>query len=101
MMGLSFFFFFFGFCSRWLFKVVVVGSIWGGFVVRWLWVTKWRLKFLNLGFIDVGLVGSLLPVVVVGFCGQRWLLGLVASDGGSGFQYGMDLQWRWFWVLKW
>ena len=39
----------------------------------------------------MGLVGSLLSVGVVGFCGQRWLLGLVASDGGGGFQYGMDL----------
>ena len=28
--GLSFFFFF-RLCGRWLFKVVVVGSIWGGF----------------------------------------------------------------------
>lgn len=29
---------------------------------------------------------------VTGFCGQRWLLGLVAGDDGGGFQYGMNLQ---------
>ncbi|KAK7845064.1 two pore calcium channel protein 1a, partial [Quercus suber] len=40
------------------------------------------------------------PVVVTGFCGQRWLLGLVAGDGGGGFQYGMNLQWGWFWGIS-
>nr|POF11177.1 hypothetical protein CFP56_68267 [Quercus suber] len=30
---------------------------------------------------------------LVGFCCWWWPLGFVASDGGGGFQYGIDLQW--------
>ena len=52
------------------------------------------MDLLDFGFIDVSLVG---------FCGRRWLLGFVANGGGGGggFQYGVDLQWGWFWVLMW
>ena len=28
-------------------------------------------------------------------------LGFVAGDSGGGFQYGMNLQCGWFWVLMW
>ena len=54
------------------------------------------MDLLDFGFIDVSLVG---------FCGRKWLLGFVANGGGGGggggFQYGVDLQWGWFWVLMW
>ena len=50
------------------------------------------MDLLDLGFIDVSLVG---------FCGRKWLLGFVANGGGGGggFQYGVDLQWGWVLLL--
>ena len=100
----SFFIFIFFIWVLWL--LVVMGSIGDGFIMevvvgsnlRWIYngcgfqCGDWFVvDLLDLGFIDVSLVG---------FCGRRWLLGFVAS-GGGGFQYGVDLQWGWFWVLMW
>ena len=104
---LSFYFFIFFIWVLW--PLVVMGSIGDGFIMevvvgsnlRWIYngcgfqCGDWFVvDLLDLGFIDVSLVG---------FCGRRWLLGFVASGGGGGggFQYGVDLQWGWFWVLMW
>ena len=80
-----FFFFFFRLCGRWLFKVVVVvGLIWGGFEMEVVmgfdlgWICSEVVVgyevviFLNLVFIDVGLVG---------FCCWWWSRGFVARGG--------------------
>ena len=108
--------FLFGFCGRWLFKevLVVVGPIWGGFKmeVDRCFDIGWICNEVLVGYkVVIGIFGFrfywyefgwvLLPVVVTGFYGQRWLLGLVVDDGGGGFQYEMDLQWGWFGVLMW
>ena len=56
----------------------------------------------NLGWISSEMVvGYEVVIEIFGFCCQWWSLGFVATNGGGGFQYGMHLQWRWFWVLMW
>ena len=89
--------------------ILVVGLIWGGFEMEVVmgfdlgWICsevvvgyEVVIGIFGFGFYCCGFGWVLLPVVVIGFCGQRWLLGLVAGDGGGRFQYGMNLQWGGF-----
>ena len=82
-----------------------MGSIGDGFKVEVVVGSNLRWIYNGCGFqcgywfvVDL-LDLSFIDVVLVGFCGRRWLLDFMA--GGGGFQYGVDLQWGWFWVLMW